>query len=228
MLSGDFIDSFRFLYPSKTDAFTCWCTQFNHRIINFGSRIDYFLVDNNLKNHLTDTSILSAIYGSDHCPLKLELKLYLSPFNDNLKGKKNSKITNFFSTITKTKRELDVSTSENKIKKPKITNFFAKIPKEIEMKNPFKTDDKTQIMCDIVNSKSAFKNQTASDEWHKVFLTKKQTPLCKGHQEQCVLRKVTKQGPNIGRSFWVCPRPPGSKNDSNFSCNHFEWKNQTK
>lgn len=51
----------------------------------------------------------------------------------------------------------------------------------------------------------------------------RKAPLCSGHNEACVLRKVKKQGPNKDREFWVCPRPVGSKSDPQARCDYFKW-----
>lgn len=45
----------------------------------------------------------------------------------------------------------------------------------------------------------------AKEKWGKLF-TPKPKPLCEGHGEECVQLTVKKQGPNLGRAFWLCPR----------------------
>lgn len=66
-----------------------------------------------------------------------------------------------------------------------------------------------------------------SEAWKGVFRAgaKKQLPppLCSGHNEACVLRKVKKQSLNKDRQFWVCARPVGSKDDPQASCGFFQW-----
>ena len=69
------IDTFRFLYPDKTDSYTWWSYFGNARKNNIGWRIDYFLVSNSLKNAITNVGIYPEVTGSDHCPVLLEIDL---------------------------------------------------------------------------------------------------------------------------------------------------------
>ena len=66
------VDVFRKLYPEEV-AYTYWSYRFNARKNNTGWRIDYFLVSEALLPKVRSTGILSDIYGSDHCPIVLEL-----------------------------------------------------------------------------------------------------------------------------------------------------------
>jgi len=69
-----FFDSFRELYPDRTDAYTWWTHWANARQRNVGWRIDYFLVDEKLRKNLVGAEILADQIGSDHCPIAIELK----------------------------------------------------------------------------------------------------------------------------------------------------------
>ncbi|AET70751.1 exodeoxyribonuclease III [Desulfosporosinus orientis DSM 765] len=73
VLNHGFIDSFRFFYPEQRDAYTWWSYMFNARANNAGWRIDYFCVSAGLKDQLKNVSIYSDVYGSDHCPVGLEV-----------------------------------------------------------------------------------------------------------------------------------------------------------
>ncbi len=73
LLDAGFTDSFRHLYPDTTGAYTWWSYMFNARKNNAGWRIDYFLVSDRLKDAIQNASIHSDIFGSDHCPVGLEL-----------------------------------------------------------------------------------------------------------------------------------------------------------
>ena len=75
LLQSGFTDSFRHLYPDTTGAYTWWSYMFNARANNAGWRIDYFVVSNRLADKITAAPIYSDIYGSDHCPVGLELNL---------------------------------------------------------------------------------------------------------------------------------------------------------
>jgi exodeoxyribonuclease-3 len=74
LLEAGFIDTFRFFYPDKEGAYTWWSYLTKARERNAGWRIDYFLVSESLKDRLVDAKIHSDIYGSDHCPVELEIK----------------------------------------------------------------------------------------------------------------------------------------------------------
>ena len=69
-----FIDTFRYFYPDKEQIYSWWSYRFNARANNAGWRIDYFLASEELEPRLQDAQILTEIYGSDHCPVVLELK----------------------------------------------------------------------------------------------------------------------------------------------------------
>jgi exodeoxyribonuclease III len=69
LLSDGYFDSFRFLYPTQTGAYTFWSYLRNSRANNVGWRLDYFVVSEKLKDKLIDNSIRSKVMGSDHCPI---------------------------------------------------------------------------------------------------------------------------------------------------------------
>ena len=74
LLAAGFTDTFRYLYPDLTGAYSWWSYRFNARANNAGWRIDYFLTSNRLCEHIAATPIYSEVFGSDHCPIGLELK----------------------------------------------------------------------------------------------------------------------------------------------------------
>lgn len=73
VVNNGFIDTFRYFYPDKTDAYTWWSYMFNARANNAGWRIDYFCVSESLKDELKDAMIYADVLGSDHCPVGLEI-----------------------------------------------------------------------------------------------------------------------------------------------------------
>ncbi|MCL2859437.1 MAG: exodeoxyribonuclease III [Oscillospiraceae bacterium] len=75
LLEANFIDSFRYLYPDKTDAYTWWSYMGNARAKNVGWRIDYFIVSKRLENKIKEAIIYAEIFGSDHCPVELKLEI---------------------------------------------------------------------------------------------------------------------------------------------------------
>ena len=72
-LDNGFVDSFRHFYPGRKDIYTFWNQRFRARDTNAGWRIDYFLVAEALMPNVQSSEILDDIYGSDHCPIMLEL-----------------------------------------------------------------------------------------------------------------------------------------------------------
>lgn len=73
IINKGFVDTFRFFYPDKTEAYTWWSYMFNARANNAGWRIDYFCVSERLKDHLKNALIYNEVTGSDHCPVGLEI-----------------------------------------------------------------------------------------------------------------------------------------------------------
>lgn len=73
LLAAGFTDTFRYLYPDLRDAYSWWSYRFHARENNTGWRIDYFLVSDRLREKIAAAKIHSDIYGSDHCPVELEL-----------------------------------------------------------------------------------------------------------------------------------------------------------
>lgn len=73
LLDCGFTDSFRYLNPEQTGCYTWWSYMFNARANNAGWRIDYFLVSDRIANKITAAPIYSDVFGSDHCPVGLEL-----------------------------------------------------------------------------------------------------------------------------------------------------------
>ena len=74
LLSSGFTDTFRYLYPEKTDAYTWWSYMFHAREKNVGWRIDYFIVSKRLENKIKDSKIYAEVMGSDHCPVGIEIE----------------------------------------------------------------------------------------------------------------------------------------------------------
>ena len=73
LLRAGFTDSFRFFYPNLEGAYSWWSYRFKAREKNAGWRIDYFLVSDRLRPALTDAAIHGDVFGSDHCPVSVEI-----------------------------------------------------------------------------------------------------------------------------------------------------------
>ena len=72
LLDNGFTDTFRFLHPEEV-TYSWWSYRFKAREKNAGWRIDYFLISDRLRPQLTGASIHTEIFGSDHCPVELNL-----------------------------------------------------------------------------------------------------------------------------------------------------------
>ena len=74
LLDAGFTDTFRALYPDAAGAYSWWSYRFNARANNAGWRIDYFLVSDRLRGQIDKAYICPEIFGSDHCPVGLDLQ----------------------------------------------------------------------------------------------------------------------------------------------------------
>jgi len=74
LLKAGFVDSWRFQHPSEA-KYSWWSYRMNARERNAGWRIDYFVVSEALKENIVSTDIHNEIFGSDHCPVELIIKL---------------------------------------------------------------------------------------------------------------------------------------------------------
>ena len=75
VLESGFIDTFRYFYPDQEGIYSWWSYRFKAREKNAGWRIDYFCVSESLKDKLEDAKIHTEIFGSDHCPVELDIRL---------------------------------------------------------------------------------------------------------------------------------------------------------
>ncbi len=75
VLSGGFTDSFRYFYPDLEGIYSWWSYRFSAREKNAGWRIDYFIVSDRIKDKMKDAKIHTDIFGSDHCPVELDIDL---------------------------------------------------------------------------------------------------------------------------------------------------------
>ena len=74
LLNSGFVDSFRYLYPDKTDCYSWWSYMGKAREKNIGWRIDYFIVSERIAKNIKETRIHPEIMGSDHCPVEVDLE----------------------------------------------------------------------------------------------------------------------------------------------------------
>ena len=73
LLEAGFTDTFRYFYPDKEEIYSWWSYRFKAREKNAGWRIDYFLASNRLQPQLRSAAIHTEIFGSDHCPVEVNI-----------------------------------------------------------------------------------------------------------------------------------------------------------
>ena len=73
LLNAGFTDSFRYLYPTKENAYSWWSYMFHAREKDVGWRIDYFITSKSIENKIKEATIYKEVMGSDHCPIGLEI-----------------------------------------------------------------------------------------------------------------------------------------------------------
>lgn len=104
MADDGFIDTYRYLHPTQTEAYTCWETLTGARVNNYGVRIDYIICDGNVsKANLIDCQHRIEIESSDHCPVVAEFRFLMK---DRLQEKPPSICTKFWSEFKGTQMKL--------------------------------------------------------------------------------------------------------------------------
>ena len=73
LLDAGFTDTFRYFYPDQEGIYSWWSYRFKAREKNAGWRIDYFVVSDRLREKLSRASIHTEIFGSDHCPVEVDI-----------------------------------------------------------------------------------------------------------------------------------------------------------
>jgi exodeoxyribonuclease-3 len=73
VVSHGYVDTFRSLYPTKKDTYSYWDQKSGARDRNVGWRIDYFFVSSDIMKNIKDSKMLTDYFGSDHCPIVLEV-----------------------------------------------------------------------------------------------------------------------------------------------------------
>ncbi len=75
LLDAGFTDSWRHFNPDLEGVYSWWSYRFRAREKNAGWRIDYFLVSNDARDKMVGAKIHTEVFGSDHCPVELEIDL---------------------------------------------------------------------------------------------------------------------------------------------------------
>ncbi|XKT75281.1 MAG: exodeoxyribonuclease III [Patescibacteria group bacterium UBA2103] len=74
VVNAGYVDTFRHFFPAKADMYSYWDMKTRARDRNVGWRIDYIFASQELTKKLKNVAIHSDVYGSDHCPISLEIK----------------------------------------------------------------------------------------------------------------------------------------------------------
>ena len=75
LLSNGFTDTYRFFHPDTEGVYSWWSYRFKAREKNAGWRIDYFITSKSLDSKLVSADIHTQVFGSDHCPVELEIDI---------------------------------------------------------------------------------------------------------------------------------------------------------
>ena len=74
LLAAGFVDTFRYFYPERRDAYSWWSYRGGARDRNVGWRIDYFIASKRFTSRLARAEVLHNVHGADHCPVLLEIR----------------------------------------------------------------------------------------------------------------------------------------------------------
>ncbi len=111
-LALGFVDAFRFLHPHTKHVYSWWSGKDKNRSDNRGRRLDYFLVSKSIASFIRTSSVMREIYGSDHCPITLSIRLHIAhsflwePQTDNRPQRKRQQIVRKFPNGSQHERNL--------------------------------------------------------------------------------------------------------------------------
>ncbi|XP_007906084.2 DNA-(apurinic or apyrimidinic site) lyase 2 isoform X3 [Callorhinchus milii] len=236
-----FVDAFRHLHPGLSGAFTCWRNSTAARKTNFGSRIDYVLVSQGLAEAgLVACDLEAEIHGSDHCPVRAVLAcgVLASPHRPVLctarwpefAGRQLS-LSRFLVPIRQTtgSESLGPVRKRRATAQPSLLPFLRSIATSGEkyLAGTSKGREGGGLSGGLVLPQAQGEPQSQEQPqaaiWRLLLPGPPRAPLCRGHQEPCVLRTVKKAGPQRGRQFYTCGRPQGATSDPRSQCRTFLW-----
>ncbi|OII72427.1 uncharacterized protein cubi_00422 [Cryptosporidium ubiquitum] len=177
------VDVYRHYYPKIQSKYTCWNQMNQSRIRNQGARIDLFLISKEMVSESTKCEILDHIYGSDHCPILLILKMKEPESMCSLGRSKPPSICSRYLPQCKQKQST-------------ISQFL--VLSKGEIKNQCNKTIKSQDFK--INCKNSDSSKKLSSNY----------PHCK-HGIPCIKKKVTKPGINKGKLYWGCSKSDQQK-----------------
>jgi AP endonuclease-2 len=241
LLDDDMVDCQKYLHPNMLECYTCWNTQLNGRINNYGTRIDYILVSRMNAALIKSCSILSDIKGSDHCPFLAEIDFSnilpsvtvpreCTMFYPELRGKQTS-LSSMLS-----KRKADKMNKEKTpqldchVKRQKGNGADGTAQKQgtqtkLNFSAKHRVLQKPQVFQSPALKKPVSNEVTSSNAVSVKSLLRglPPPPLCSGHQIKSSLKTVTKDGPNLGKKFYCCSLSIGPSSSKTSRCNFFQW-----
>lgn len=220
---GALHDVTRRFHPERKNMYTCWSTQLDARRSNYGSRIDYTLATQGLLRWIRYADIQPHVYGSDHCPIYVDL-------HDHLDGES---LADVIRPGTEAPR---LAASHQHRHQPRLDLWTVKRAPETRASRrlrPRQTKLDGFVRRPPPSSSPppppplpAPEPHPQTSEWSALF-TPRAPPLCTVHREPAISRRVTKPGVNHGRTFWMCARPVGpgyaQQAVTPYRCRYFAW-----
>uniref|UniRef100_UPI0037E9034C DNA-(apurinic or apyrimidinic site) endonuclease 2 isoform X1 n=2 Tax=Semicossyphus pulcher TaxID=241346 RepID=UPI0037E9034C len=135
---------------------------------------------------------------------------------------------------TEAPEQSEVTSSQNSPKTPttskEVSLVTSRVPEDTELCTSSTTEEsETQMNRKHLTSQPSVGNSHSNKKgaslvfWKSILHGPPPPPSCKVHGEPCVLRTVKKEGPNMGKQFFVCCRPQGHASNPEARCNFFMW-----
>ena len=244
--NGVLIDTVRRVQGRKKGLYTVWNTLTNSRPGNFGSRIDYILVNEKLAMLTKNAGIWPFLMGSDHCPVftdfnvetvdsefigleGLKLPRLEARFAFNLSRGDIGKFFTKKETPSPSSTHSSQILTKSKVVKPANMSKSKGISRNrSNIMSFFKPVSHDSDLCSVVSAVPESNGEISSKKVleNGKFKLSGDIPKCK-HNEECVL-KTAMTSENKGRKFWTCCKPRGEVKDpddeSKFDCGFFQWK----
>eukprot|EP00644_Phytophthora_capsici_P004218 jgi/Phyca11/109958/e_gw1.17.253.1 len=226
------IDAFRHLHPNETKRFTCWNTQTGARQTNYGTRIDYILVDSTFLESISSCNIEADRLGSDHCPVVMTCNVMFETDPSSNHGITAALCAKNFVEFSGTQQSISSFKRQNSGQQS-ITSFFSHTQTNRTASSSAKdfwSEQELSTYQMVSGSVQLTERSTSRKpveeerlEWTRILSGRPPpTPLCYCGQPT-VLRSVLKANENWGRKFYVCTKPAGEKGNPDARCDFFKW-----
>ncbi len=73
IVAAGFVDAYRQIHPTERERYSWWSPRLYKRRENRGWRLDHFFVHESIAHKIEECTMLTHVYGSDHCPVVLEI-----------------------------------------------------------------------------------------------------------------------------------------------------------